>query len=163
LTEPNPLLRFEVIARRVHTFTDAPPGAPAAEQHPFDLRSIHPDFPRQVLRLYDDGHYAEATFAAFRFIESEVKRLGNIRGKVGFALMMDVFNETKPVLALNSLSTDSDEDEQRGYRHIFAGSLAGIRNPRGHSVDVTDTPDQCLDYLSLASLLLRRLDDAGLR
>jgi uncharacterized protein (TIGR02391 family) len=134
LTALDPLPRFEQIARRVHSFTDAQLTVVATEQHPFDLRSIHPDLPEKVLHLFDDGHFAEAAFAAFKFIESEVKRISKIKVKTGFGLMMDAFNEGKPALALNPLMTDSDEDEQRGYRHIFAGAIA-----------------------------LRRLDDAGLR
>ena len=50
-----------------------------------------------------------------------------------------------------------------GFKFIFAGAATGIRNPRGHEVDIGDTPDEALDYLALASLLLRRLDAAGLR
>jgi hypothetical protein len=53
--------------------------------------------------------------------------------------------------------------EVQGYRYIFAGASAGIRNPRGHEVDIGDTPDEALDYLALASLLLRKLDAAGVR
>ena len=163
MTAADPLLSFEGIVRSVHILTDAPSEPTAVEYHPFDQRSIHPDLPMKVRQLYDDGHFTEATFAAFKFLESEVKHISKTRGKTGFALMMDVFNETKPTLRINNLATDSEEDEQRGYRHMFAGAIAGIRNPRGHAADVTDTPDQCLDYLSLASLLLRRLDDAALR
>lgn len=50
-----------------------------------------------------------------------------------------------------------------GYKFIFAGSQSAIRNPRGHDTDVEDSLDQCLDHLALASLLVRRLDDAGVR
>ncbi|HEX5618042.1 MAG TPA: TIGR02391 family protein, partial [Solirubrobacteraceae bacterium] len=64
---------------------------------------------------------------------------------------------------LNRLVTESEVDEQRGYKSIFAGASSGIRNPRGHEVDVGDTPDEALDYLALASLLLRKLDAAGVR
>jgi hypothetical protein len=41
--------------------------------------------------------------------------------------------------------------------------MAGIRNPRGHLPSVVDDPDTCLDHLSLCSMLLRRLEQAGLR
>jgi uncharacterized protein (TIGR02391 family) len=77
--------------------------------------------------------------------------------------MMEAFNENNAKVKLNALVTDSEIDEQRGYRSIFAGAAAGIRNPRGHEVDIGDTPDEALDYLALASLLLRRLDVAGVR
>lgn len=102
-------------------------------------------------------------FEAFKFIETEVKRISGLKGKTGYALMMDAFNESNPNIALNALGTESEVDEQKGFKFIFAGAATGIRNPRGHEVDIGDTPDEALDYLALASLLLRRLDAAGLR
>ena len=77
--------------------------------------------------------------------------------------MMEAFNENGPKVKLNGLATESEIDEQKGFKFIFSGAATGIRNPRGHEVDIGDTPDEALDYLALASLLLRRLDAAGLR
>jgi hypothetical protein len=77
--------------------------------------------------------------------------------------MMEALNEGKPKIQLNALGTDSEVDEQKGFRHMFAGAQSALRNPRGHDHDMADTSDQCLDHLSIASVLLRRLDDAGLR
>jgi hypothetical protein len=57
------------------------------------------------------------------------------------------------------MSNESERDEQSGFRFIFAGSMAAIRNPRGHEVNLPDTIDLCLDHLSFASVLLRRLDN----
>lgn len=168
-----PLDRFERVARSI----DAVEVASAAEAtekgvveaitepheaHPFESRNIHPDLPPRVRRLFDDGHWEESVFKAFKFIESEVKRLSGLT-KTGFALMMDAFNEDNPKVRLNALSSESEVDEQKGYKFMFAGAAAGIRNPRGHEVEVGDTPDEALDYLALASLLLRRLDMARVR
>lgn len=166
-----PLDRFERIARSFgagqQTETPAtPPEAEPAdrdEPHPFETRNMHPDFPPKVRKLFDNGHWEESVFHAFKFIEHEVKRISRLRGKTGYALMMDAFNENNAKIKLNPLVTDSELDEQRGYKSIFAGAAAGIRNPRGHEVEVGDTPDDALDYLALASLLLRRLDAAGVR
>ena len=102
-------------------------------------------------------------FEAFKYIEAEVKRISGLRGKTGYALMMEAFSENQPKIKLNPLGTDSEIDEQRGFKSIFAGAAAGIRNPRGHEVDIGDSLDDALDYLALASILLRRLDAAGLR
>ena len=166
-----PLDRFERIARSVgaeqQAEAPAPPGpveSPEREEpHPFETRNIHPDLPPKVRKLFDDGHWEQSVFEAFKFIEKEVKRISGVRGRTGYKLMMDVFNEDRAAVKLNGLSTDSEIDEQRGYRFIFAGAASGIRNPRGHEVDIGDTPDEALDYLALASLLLRRLDAAGVR
>jgi uncharacterized protein (TIGR02391 family) len=160
--------RFEGIARSIGAASHVPPveSVPADERdelHPFETRNIHPDLPARVRKLFDDGHWEQSVFEAFKFIEQEVKRLSGLRGKTGYALMMDAFNENNARIKLNALSTDSEVDEQRGYKSMFAGAAAGIRNPRGHEVDIGDTPDEALDYLALASLLLRRLDAAGLR
>jgi uncharacterized protein (TIGR02391 family) len=161
------LTRFERIARSAGALRGQSAEAPALggpdEQHPFETRNIHPDFPKKVRSLFDDGHPEQAVFEAFKYIEKEVKRISGLRGKTGYALMMEAFNESKPSVHLNSLNTDSEIDEQRGFKSIFAGASAGIRNPRGHEVDMGDTPDEALDYLALASLLLRKLDAAAVR
>jgi len=157
--------RFESITRRAHAFTDATPGPElvVSDLHPFETRNIHPDLPAKVRKLYDDGYYPESTFLAFKFVEKEVKRISQLRGITGNKLMMAAFNEQAPVVPLNAMATDSDRDEQFGYRYIFAGAQSGIRNPRGHETDLVDSPDECLDHLSIASVLLRKLDDAGVR
>lgn len=158
------LERFEALVRDAHLYTEAQSdGESAVGTHPFDSRNVHPDLPKKVRALFDDGYFAEATFEAFKFIETEIKRIAKVRGASGFALMMDVLNEGNPKIKLNELATDSEIDEQRGFRHMFAGAQSGIRNPRGHDHEMDDTPDQCLDHLSVASVLLRRLDEAGVR
>ena len=43
--------------------------------------------------------------------------------------MMEAFNENNAKVKLNALVTDSEIDEQRGYKSIFTGAAAGIRNP----------------------------------
>lgn len=161
------LERLERIARAAALDQAGYPAAVEAETeaelHPFETRNIHPDLPRRVRRLFDDGHWEQAVFEAFKYVEVEVKRISGIRRKTGFGLMMEAFNESDPRIRLNPLATDSDVDEQRGFRSMFAGAAAGIRNPRGHEVELGDSPDEALDYLALASILLRRLDSAGLR
>lgn len=163
--------RFERIARSIgaEQANEIAPLAQTAtaeepeEPHPFETRNIHPDLPSRVRKLFDDGHWEQSVFEAFKFIEKEVKRLSGLSGKTGYALMMDAFSEDRAKIKLNELITDSDVDEQKGFKFIFAGAATGIRNPRGHEVDIGDTPDEALDYLGLGSLLLRRLDAAGLR
>lgn len=157
------LSAFERIVRDAHTVTAEAAVVEESEvvdAHPFEVRNIHPDLPSKVRRLFDDGHYPEATFAAFKFVESRVKKASGLKG-TGFGLMMQAFDESNPVIKLNDFLSESDIDEQRGFRHIFAGAQSGIRNPRGHDIDTGDGPDLCLDHLSVASVLLRALDAAG--
>ena len=155
---------FEALVREAHLYTEAETSPePESGLHPFDVRNIHPELPAKTRSLFDDGYYAEATFEAFKFIEAEVKRIAKVKGAGGFGLMMEALNEANPKIKLTALTTDSDVDEQKGFRHMFAGAQSAIRNPRGHEYGLADAPDECLDHLSVASVLLRRLDDAGVR
>jgi uncharacterized protein (TIGR02391 family) len=128
--------------------------------HPFDVRNIYPGFPEKIRQLFDDGHCAEATFAAFKFVEKLVQRHSG-KSESGYKLMMNAFSKDNPLIKLTPLLTVSEQDEQEGFRFMFAGGAVGIRNPRGHEVAMTDDPDVCLDHLSFSSLLIRRMEEAG--
>lgn len=150
---------FESIVRRAHRFSD---GRPRSDEplHPFELRNIHPELAAVSRALFDDGHYAQATFEAYKFLDKKVQSLAG-SSETGKKLMMAAFNEASSAIKLTPLATTSHRDEQEGYKFLFAGSILAVRNPRAHELLVKDSPDVCLDHLCLASLLLRRLHDAG--
>ncbi|WP_072674734.1 TIGR02391 family protein [Erythrobacter sanguineus] len=153
-----PLDQFESIVRRVSFFTNEP-AEDEGDRHPFVVRDIHSDLPAKVKRLFDDAHYAEATFEAYKFLDKSVAKIAGSRDS-GQKLMMTVFSDSSPI-KLNSLTTESEKDEQNGYKFLFAGAIAAVRNPRGHEFDFNDTLESCLDHLSLASLLIRKLENSG--
>ena len=148
---------LEEIARRAPQFTGRRP-APKS-RHPFDLRDIHPRVSEKARPLFDDGHFAQATFEVFKLIEKEVQQTSKLK-KSGMSLMMAAFSEKSPKIRLNEMSSPTDADEQHGFRFLFAGAMLAIRNRRGHEVGVAESSLECLEHLSLASLLLRRLDAA---
>jgi uncharacterized protein (TIGR02391 family) len=156
-----PISRFEQIVRRAHRYTEAP-STSGSSSHPFESRNVHPDLPPEVQRLFDNGHFSQATFEAMKFLDEDVQRISR-DPDFGKSLMMRVFGGSPPRLALNPGMTPTEQSEQEGYKFIFAGAMAGIRNPRGHATGMVDDPDTCLDHLSLCSMLLRRLEEAGLR
>lgn len=135
--------------------------AETAAVHPFDDRNIHPDIGVVSLKLFDDGHYSQSTFEAFKFLDNEVKSVAGNKKESGFNLMMYAFSEKSPKIKLTDLNTQSEIDEQKGFQFIFAGSMSAIRNPRGHDI-LTDPIDLCLDHLSFASVLLRTLENRKL-
>jgi uncharacterized protein (TIGR02391 family) len=151
---------FEYIVRRTAAPRQKVDECAAASLHPFDVRNIHPALPTKVRRLFDDGHCAEATFLAMKYVEKIIQKYSGKR-ESGQKLMLAAFDKSKPLIKLNPLSTSSEEDEQEGYRFIFSGAVLGIRNPGGHEIELSDDPDVCLDHLSFASLLIRRLERAG--
>jgi uncharacterized protein (TIGR02391 family) len=156
---PNGLELFESIARSVAQLAYAEP-VQAGPSHPFEQRNIIAALPSDVRKLFDNGHYAQATFEAYKYVDKEVARLA-ASSRTGFELMMAVLSEGNPTVRLTPCLTMSEKDEQKGFQFLFAGSTMAIRNPRGHQYAVNDSPDDCLDHLSLASMLLRRLEAAG--
>lgn len=163
---PSSLDQFESLAQALARMPQKEPATqPALETaplHPFDIRNIHPSLPTKVKKLFDDGHYAEATFHAFKYLDKQVQKHSGLPD-TGFKLMMAAFDSAKPKVQLTSLKTESEKDEQNGYRFVFAGSVQAIRNPRGHEYTVVDNPDICLDHLGFVSMLLRRLEAAGFK
>jgi len=157
---PEWLTELERIVRKAHRFSQAEGVAAGGAQHPFVARDIHESLPHKVGGLFDDGHYAEATYEAFKYLEAEVRRLSGVE-KTGFALMMDALNGDAPRIKLNAMGTISERDEQAGFRHLFAGSMLAIRNPRGHDHTLTDDFETCLGHLNLVTVLLRSLERAG--
>lgn len=135
---------------------------PEAESrdHPFEERNIHPKLPGVVKQLYDNTHYSQASFEAFKYLDKVVQYLSG-SNEFGVKLMHKAFGK-EYLIKLNDLKSESSKTEQEGYQFLFAGSVLAIRNPRGHEHSVDDTPDGCLDHLGFASMLLRRLEDAGL-
>ncbi len=148
--------RFEQVVRKAHSVSRRKI-ADAKPPHPFDERNVHPDIVNVSKKLFDDGHYPQATFEAFKFLDKQVAAISGIKDS-GFNLMMAAFNEAKPLIKLTALSNVSEIDEQKGFRHMFAGCVSAIRNPRGHEVNLRDPIGMCLDHLTLASVLLRRLE-----
>src|SRR4030067_2943236 len=150
---------FESIARKADQFTEID-YRDLLVQHPFEKRNIHQELPSVICDLFDNGHYSQATFEAFKYLDKLVQRLASST-ESGFKCMMQVFSEASPLIKLTPNRCTSEQDEQKGYQFLFAGSMLAIRNPRGHEFSVKDSPDNCLDHLALASLLLRRLEQAG--
>src|SRR5688500_17298335 len=107
---------FESVVRRAAAFTDAA-SEPVGGLHPFDQRNIHPAIEMVSKKLFDDGHYSQATFEAYKLIDKEVQKLAKTT-ESGVKLMMKSFSETTPLVQLTKLSNASEKDEQEGYKFI---------------------------------------------
>lgn len=122
------------------------------------LSALHADIRNASEKLFLDGHRGSAVFEAFKAVNLRVKRMTGLQLD-GKRLMAHVFDEQNPVLRLNPLKTQSHRDEQEGFKFIYMGVMLGIRNPKAHD-ELSDLDvERAHEYLALASLLMRRLDD----
>ena len=119
---------------------------------------LHSEIARAASNLYQDGHYANAIEDAVKALNDLVRLRSGIQ-EDGAKLMNKVFSPDAPVLKFNSLVDASDKDEQRGFMMLFAGAVAGLRNPRAHKL-IQDDSERALEFIALVSLLAKLLDGA---
>lgn len=74
--------------------------------------------------------------------------------------MARAFDESGPLIDMSVETGRSGQDEQRGFKFLFMGSMSGIRNPKGHELVKQDDPQRAIEYLAFTSMLMRRLDDS---
>ncbi len=122
-------------------------------------------------RLFSDGHYKEAIQAALVEVITRVKEVannpndGSDRELDGDQLMQRAFGcdgENVPLIKLNGLTDSFDKAEQRGFMYLFKG-IVGIRDKKAHLNFVQNDPYRTMEYLCLASLLMRLLEDDFVR
>jgi len=122
---------------------------------------FHQEIKVVALRLYEDKHYAQAVEEAFKRVIKQVKRI--VQDKTGQEymraddLMNKAFSPQNPVIKFNQLQTSEDKDEQQGMMFLFKG-IVGIRNKKAHDNVILNDSMRAIEYLSLASLLMRLLD-----
>lgn len=135
----------------------APPPPPAHDVETlYDAMVSVPELRSLTRKLFRDGHYSLAVEQACKLVNNQVKdRCGKTsKEKDGADLMHHAFRIEAPILRINSLTTESKRDEQDGYRYLFAGMMAGLRNPRAHEHLLRDEPGAALEMLVLANHLL---------
>jgi uncharacterized protein (TIGR02391 family) len=132
----------------------------------FEQYQLHSKIKAVALKQYVDGNYKEAIQNAFVEVIDQVKiRAGNPKSKIGKDLdgddlMNHVFgcdNQT-PKIKFNPLTSGLDKAEQRGLLNLFKG-IVGVRDKKAHLNFTQNDVQKTLEYLSLASLLMRLLDE----
>lgn len=131
----------------------------------FSKYDFHPRIKGVAFELFEDGYYKEAIQNALVEVIDQVKIKSkhpqrNGRELDGDDLMNLVFgcDTQTPKIRFNGLMSSLDRAEQRGIMFLFKG-IVGIRDKKAHLNFIQNDPLQAIEYLSLASLLLRLLDD----
>ena len=126
-------------------------------------RSVHADVLSFCQAELLQRNYFHAVFEATKSVAEKIRRRTGLPGD-GAALIDPAFSlgKTGPMLALNSLRTESEQSEQKGFANLLKGMFGMFRNTTGHAPKVTWTIDEreALDILTLLSLLHRRIDSA---
>lgn len=102
--------------------------------------------------------YFHALFEASKGLAQRIRDLSEESGD-GAKLVEKVFSPKQPILAFNSLQTETEKSEHRGFAELLKGCFAAVRNPVAHEPRILwKGEDDAADYLTLISLLHRKLD-----
>lgn len=123
-------------------------------------RSVHPEVLKYCRAELMQDNYFHAVFEATKGLAQRIRDMTGVQLD-GAALIDHVFAIDRPLLALNSLRTESEKSEHKGFALLLKGCFGAIRNPRAHEPKILwRGEDDAVDYLTLLSLLHRKLDVA---
>ncbi|MFE3873996.1 TIGR02391 family protein [Kitasatospora sp. NPDC059146] len=128
-----------------------------------DLEGLHPEILSVAGSLWSDGHFSQAVLAVFRHIEFRVQNATGELSESGQSLMAKAFSD--PIQGVDVRRADgmSGQSEQAGFKFLFMGAMAGLRNPRAHGGHSEEGESESYEAIAFGSLLLRRLDLAARR
>ena len=108
--------------------------------------------------LQDD--YFHAVLEATKSLAQRIRDMTGLATD-GSELVDEAFSVKAPLIALNDLRTQTERSEQAGVAMLLKGCFSAVRNPSAHEPRVLwKGEDDAADYLTLISLLHRKLDVA---
>ena len=79
----------------------------------------------------------------------------------GTRLVQQVFRGRQSILAFNTLRTELEQGDQIGFTTLLEGCIGAVRNRMAHEPKILwEGVDAATDYLTLVSLLHRKLDQS---
>jgi integrase/recombinase XerC len=117
--------------------------------------SFHPKIAGKCRVYFDTGLYDDAIFNAMKIVEDEVRKKASLPNTdYGVNLISNAMSPKAPIIIFSTISA-----EQEAAHNLFRGALGSSKNPLSHRFLDTDDPVKTFEILSLASLLMRMLDE----
>lgn len=124
-------------------------------------RGIHTEVLKYCKAELLKENYFHAVLEAVKGVAERLRLMSGLRSD-GAELVNAVFSVKTPILAINSLKTDTELSEQKGIANMLVSIFGAIRNPVAHAPKTTwDMPEQdAIDVFGILSYVHRKLDGA---
>ncbi|HEY2975864.1 MAG TPA: TIGR02391 family protein [Pyrinomonadaceae bacterium] len=124
-------------------------------------RKVHPDVLRFCRPELLQENYFHAVFEATKSVAQKIRDKTGLTGD-GAEIVDRAFGVGNPLLAINTLQTETEQSEQKGFANLLKGVFGTFRNVTGHAPKIfwPISEQDALDILSIISYLHRRLDAA---
>lgn len=148
--------------KKAHTISEAEERANKLKTK-LNQRDVHVDILNFCKAELLNENYFHAVLEATKSVANKIRILSSLTNDGG-ELAKDAFSLGKlgkPILAINSLSTDTEKSEQKGFMNLLIGLFGTFRNPTAHAEKIywPINEKDALDILSLLSLVHRKLDN----
>jgi len=126
-----------------------------------ESRGTHPEVLRYCRAELLEENYFHAVLEAVKGVAERLRMMSGLRSD-GADLVSQALAVKSPVIALNSLTTETEFSEQKGIANLLIGVFGAIRNPTAHAPKVVwAMPEQdAIDVLGILSYVHRKLDNA---
>ena len=126
-----------------------------------EARGTHPEIFKYCRAELLEENYFHAVFEAAKGLAQRVRDLSGLNTDGG-ELIAEAFSVKSPIIAFNSLQTETERSEQKGITNLMIGLFGAIRNPTAHAPKITwAMPEQdAIDVFALVSFIHRKLDNA---
>ncbi|TCM62285.1 uncharacterized protein (TIGR02391 family) [Acinetobacter calcoaceticus] len=123
-------------------------------------RNVHVEVLKYCQAELLEDNYFHAVLEAIKGIAERIRQLSGL-GSDGAELINTVFSVKAPILAINSLQSETEVSEQKGFSNILVGLFGTARNPTAHAPKIVwkMSEQDALDILSLVSFVHRKLDN----
>jgi uncharacterized protein (TIGR02391 family) len=153
-----------MVKRTTKTKTISEAAARASKlKESLSLRKVHPDIYTFCREELVSDNYFHAVFEATKSVAEKIRNKTGLTSD-GADLVDEAFKfkNQVPYLALNSLQTESEQSEQKGFMNLLKGVFGTFRNTTAHAPKIVWKIEEqdALDILSMVSLIHRRLDNA---
>jgi uncharacterized protein (TIGR02391 family) len=120
---------------------------------------MHPEVLKYCRTELMQENYFHAVFEATKGLAQRLREMSGIQAD-GAALVDRVFSIEHPMLAMSTLQSETEKSEHKGFAALLKGCFVAVRNPLAHEPKILwEGEDDAADYLSLISLLHRKLDE----
>lgn len=104
-------------------------------------------------------NYFHSVFEAVKSIAEEIRKRSNLTLD-GAELIDKALSITNPLIKINSLQTETEQSEQKGFSNLIKGIFGMFRNTTAHAPKVVwkITEDEALDIMTTISLVHKKLN-----
>jgi uncharacterized protein (TIGR02391 family) len=126
-----------------------------------EMRNVHQDVLRFCREELLADNYFHAVLEAAKSVADKLRQRTGLTDD-GATLADRALTGELPLLAINSLGTESEKSEQRGFANLVKGTFGMFRNTTAHAPKITwaVNKEDAEEVFTLLSLIHKRIDAA---